>query len=120
MKYERTSLFMGANPFLSVIAPLYNAEKYITNCLDSILNQDFSDFEVFCLYSNLDKEISECINSYREKDVRIKVISCDESNYQDMTNEMVAKASGEYIVFYDSAAKTVSSCVLFYFLYVFL
>ncbi len=61
-------------PEVSVIVPVYNAEKYLNKCVDSILNQTFEDFELILVNDNSKDSSGNICDEYREKDKRIKVI----------------------------------------------
>jgi glycosyltransferase involved in cell wall biosynthesis len=62
-------------PKVSVIIPVYNVEKYISKCLDSLLNQTFDDFEVICVDDGSKDDSASILSCYAQKDSRIKVIS---------------------------------------------
>lgn len=59
---------------ISVIVPIYNAEKYLRQCLDSIANQSFQDFEVICVDDGSTDSSPEILKEYRESDSRFRVI----------------------------------------------
>ena len=60
---------------ISVIIPVYNVENYLRQCLDSILNQTYTDFEVICVNDGSTDNSLNILNEYAQKDSRIKVIS---------------------------------------------
>ncbi len=89
------------NPKLSIIIPVYNVEKYISKCLDSILNQTFEDFEVICINSNSPDNSMEILSEYAMEDKRIKII-CQEDNGPGAARNLgLAHAKGEFISFVD-------------------
>ena len=59
----------------SVIIPVYNVEKYLRECLDSVLNQTFTRFEVVCVNDGSTDNSLEILKGYAEKDSRIKIIT---------------------------------------------
>ena len=89
-------------PQLSVIIPVYNAEKFINNCVDSILNQTFSDLEVV-LVDDGSPDLSGAIcDGYAEKDKRVKVIHQKNAGVSAARNAGLDLASGKYVTFVDS------------------
>ncbi|WP_085537629.1 glycosyltransferase family 2 protein [Massilibacteroides vaginae] len=88
---------------ISVLIPLYNVEKYIARCLDSILNQTYQNFEIIVVNDgSLDKSI-DIAKSYAKQDKRLKIIE-NGNNMGLAWTRMVgySNASGNYIVFCDS------------------
>ncbi len=62
-------------PKISIIIPVYNAEKYLSRCLDSVLTQSFTDFEVVCVNDGSTDRSLEILVEYRKHDDRIRVIN---------------------------------------------
>lgn len=60
-------------PQISIIVPVYNAEKYVTQCVDSILAQDFTDFELLFIDDGSKDNSGSICDKYAQKDKRIKV-----------------------------------------------
>ena len=60
---------------ISVIIPVYNAEDFLEESLNSVLNQNFKDFEVICVNDGSKDNSLNILNKYQKKDKRIKVIS---------------------------------------------
>ena len=88
--------------FFSVIVPVYNVEKYLKECLDSILSQTFKDFELI-LVNDGSKDSSPAIcDEYAEKDSRVKVIHKENGGQSTARNMGIEKATGEFAVFLDS------------------
>lgn len=88
--------------FFSVILPVYNVEKYLRECIDSVLEQNFIDFELI-LVDDGSKDNSPLIcDEYALKDERIKVIHKSNGGLSDARNMGTAKATGEYIIYIDS------------------
>lgn len=89
-------------PKISVIVPVYNVEKYLNRCIDSILNQTFEDFELILVDDgSTDKSLKIC-DEYKIKDGRIKVIHKKNGGVSSARNTGIDKATGEYITFVDS------------------
>ena len=61
------------NPEISIIVPVYNVEKYLKRCIDSILNQSFTDFELILVDDGSTDNSGEIIDEYAIKDERIKI-----------------------------------------------
>ena len=89
-------------PKVSVIIPVFNAEKYLKECLDSALNQTIDDIEIICIDDgSIDKSGKIC-DEYTEKDNRVKVIHQKNSGAAIARNKGIEIASGEYLAFLDS------------------
>lgn len=89
-------------PKISIIIPVYNVEKYIKRCLESILAQTFKDYEVILVDDGSTDKSSEICNEYALKDSRIKVIHQKNSGASAARNAGLKIAGGEYIGFIDS------------------
>ena len=88
---------------VSIIIPIYNCEKYLPECLDSVLEQTLQEIEVVCINDG-SKDSSEIIlKDYARKDKRIKII-CNETNkgLSYSRNKGMDVAKGEYLIFLDS------------------
>ena len=89
-------------PKVSIIVPVYNGENYIRKCVDSILNQEFKDFELFLIDDKSDDNSFEIMNEYAKKDERVISIHSDENvGVSGSRNIALDKATGEYIQFVD-------------------
>lgn len=89
-------------PKVSIIIPVYNAEKYLAVALDSVLSQSFRDIEVVCIDDGSSDSSPEILRSYRLQDDRVKVISQRNSGGSAARNTGLARARGEYVMFLDS------------------
>lgn len=89
-------------PKISIIVPVYNVEKYLQRCVDSILNQDFQDFEVILVDDGSTDCCSEICEKYREKDDRVVVLHKENGGLSSARNAGLNIARGEYIGFVDS------------------
>ena len=89
-------------PRLSVIVPVYKVEKYIHNCVESILKQTFSDFEVILVDDGSPDRCGEICDSYAFLDKRIKVIHQSNGGLSAARNKGIEIAQGEIIGFVDS------------------
>ena len=89
-------------PEISVIIPVYNVEKYLRSCLDSVFNQTFADYEVICVNDGSTDTSLKILQAYQKKDSRMRVISQDNQGLSAARNAGVAAACGTYVYFLDS------------------
>ncbi len=89
------------SPHISVIVPVYKVEKYLQECIDSILNQTFSDFELILVDDGSPDGCGEICDRNAEKDSRIVVIHQDNRGATRARANGVAAARGEFITFVD-------------------
>lgn len=82
---------------ISILVPVYNVEKYLRACLDSILAQTFADFEVICMDDGSTDQSGDILDEYALKDKRIRVIHKENSGYGKTMNEAMQLANGNYI-----------------------
>lgn len=102
---ENSPLFAakGANgPKVSIIIPAYNVEKYLTNCLDSIIVQTYGNFEAIIVNDGSTDCTKDICDLYVYKDPRIKVIHQPNSGVSVARNSGLKVARGEYITFIDA------------------
>ena len=90
------------NPKISVIVPVYNVEKYLRRCIDSILAQTFSDFELLLIDDGSKDSSGEICEEYAGKDARIRVFHRQNGGVSTARNLGIDKAKGEWIYFVDS------------------
>lgn len=89
-------------PKVSVIIPVYNVEKYLQKCLDSVVNQTLKDIEIICVNDGSTDRSLEILRSYANTDSRIKVISKEHKSAGVARNIGLRYATGEFIHFLDS------------------
>jgi len=89
-------------PEISVIVPVYNVEKYVGECLESLLNQTFSNIEIICVNDGSTDNSSAVLKHYAEKDSRIIIIDQKNGGLSAARNAGLAYAAGKYILFLDS------------------
>lgn len=85
------------NPKVSVIIPIYNVEKYLRECLDSVVNQTLKDIEIICVDDGSTDSSAAICDEYAAKDPRIKVIHKSNAGYGHSMNRGLENATGEYI-----------------------
>lgn len=86
----------------SVVVPVYNVEKYLKICVDSILNQTYNDFELLLINDGSTDNSAQIISDYEKIDNRVKGIHKTNGGQSTARNLGVEKASGDYVVFLDS------------------
>ena len=86
----------------SIVVPIYKVEKYLRECVDSILCQSFSDFEIILVDDGSPDGCPRICDEYAEKDPRVKVIHKTNGGLSDARNAGFEIAKGEYIIFLDS------------------
>ncbi len=87
---------------ISVIVPIYNVEEYLNKCLDSILHQTFTNYELILIDDGSTDSSSQIADEYAVKDDRIRVIHKKNGGLSDARNYGLDKATGKYICFIDS------------------
>lgn len=88
--------------FLSVIIPVYNAEKFIGPTLDSLLNQDISDYEILCVNDGSNDSSPEILERYAAAHPRVRVIHKENGGVTSARNTGLKAAEGEFIWFVDA------------------
>ncbi len=89
-------------PQISVIIPVYNTEKYLPACLDSVCSQTFQDIEIICVNDGSTDKSGEILAKYAEQDKRIVVINQENSGQSKARNVGLNIAKGSYVNFVDS------------------
>ena len=87
---------------ISIIIPVFNAQKHIHRCLDSLTNQTFKDIEIICVNDGSTDSTSKILEDYAKKDNRIKILNRKNSGAAISRNEGYKLAQGEYIQFLDA------------------
>lgn len=87
---------------ISVIVPVYNVEKYLKRCVDSILNQTYKNLEIILVDDGSPDKCGEICDEYAEKDGRVKVIHKENGGLSDARNVGIDIAKGKFISFIDS------------------
>lgn len=90
------------NVKISIIVPIFNAEKYLQICLNSLLNQTLKDIEIICIDDGSTDHSSKILKEIQAKDERIKIIHQKNLGVAVARNNGISNANGEYIGFVDS------------------
>lgn len=86
---------------ISLIIPLYNGEKYLRDCLDSVVNQTFKDFECLLVNDGSTDRTSQIIQDYSKKDTRFKIIDQPNAGVSAARNKGMELAKADYLMFLD-------------------
>ena len=89
-------------PMVSIIVPIYNAEQYLRRCVDSILNQEYTDFELLLVNDGSTDASGDICEEYRDQDPRVIVIQKENTGVSDSRNRALDRARGKYLQFLDS------------------
>lgn len=89
-------------PFFSVIVPIYNTEKYLKKCVESVLTQSFKDYELILIDDGSPDECGKICDQYQRNNAKIKVWHKKNGGLSDARNTGIQYATGEYILFLDS------------------
>ena len=87
---------------VSVIIPIYNVEKYLRKCLDTIVNQTFVNIEIILVNDGSIDGSKNICEEYKIKDNRIKLINKNNGGLSDARNVGISNAKGDYLIFIDS------------------
>ena len=90
------------NPRVTVIIPIYNTEKYLRKCLESVMNQTLRDIEIICVDDGSTDGSGAICDEYAERDCRIRVIHKENGGVSSARNAGLAASSGDWIGWVDS------------------
>ena len=90
------------SPKISIIIPMYNVEKYLRRCLDSVQNQTFSDWQAICVDDGSPDNSGKIAEEYAARDKRFVVVHKENGGLSDARNAGMPYATGEYVMFLDS------------------
>lgn len=90
------------NPFFSIVVPVYNVEKYLNQCVDSILMQTEKNYELILVDDGSSDNSSNICDEYARNDSRIRVIHKPNGGQADARNAGLAVVAGSYVIFIDS------------------
>lgn len=93
---------MKSNPLISIIVPIYNVEKFLPICVESLLNQIYTNLEIILVDDGSTDNSPEICDNFALKDSRIKVIHKENGGMSDARNAGIEIATGDYIGFVDS------------------
>ena len=87
---------------VSVIIPVYNVEKYIEDCLNSVINQDLESIEIICVNDGSTDNSQEILEKYLNKVKNMKMINQENKGLPDARNTGLKYATGKFVYFLDS------------------
>lgn len=93
---------MELEQLVSIIIPVYNVEKYITQCIESVKNQTYKNFEAIIVNDGSTDRSVEICQGIINKDPRFKILNKENGGLSDARNKGIEHANGEYIIFVDS------------------
>ena len=93
---------MSAKVAISIIIPVYNVEKYLRRCLDSVLNQTFQDWQAICVNDGSPDNSAVILDEYAKRDSRFVVVHKENGGSSDARNAGMKHATGDYIMYLDS------------------
>lgn len=102
MPKKEVTLLNTNMPQISVIIPIYNAEKYIARCLQSVLENTYQNLEVLCINDGSTDKSEEVLHDIASKDSRIKVLNQSNQGVSIARNHGLDVATGEYVAFIDA------------------
>ena len=86
---------------VSVIVPVYNMEKYLGQCMDSIIGQTLKDIEVFCINDGSVDSSLEILKQYQQEDGRVTILNQENQGVAKARNTGIRQAKGKYVIFMD-------------------
>lgn len=91
-----------STPKVSIIIPIWNTEKYLEKCLESIVNQTLKDIEIICVNNGSTDSSVQIVEQYAQKDSRIKLVTIKHLGVSGARNAGIAEATAPYLTFVDS------------------
>lgn len=92
----------NVDPKISVVVPVYNSEKYLNKCLDSLMFQTYQNLEIICVDDGSSDGSSDILKTYQNKDQRFVILTQENSGVSIARNSGLAVSTGDYISFIDS------------------
>lgn len=89
-------------PLISIIVPVYNVEQYLSDCLDSLINQSYKNIEIICVNDGSTDSSLDILEQYQQRHPNIKIVSTKNSGLAAARNLGMTLATGEFITFVDS------------------
>ena len=93
---------MSEMPLVSIIVPVYNVEQYLSQCLDSLINQTYSNLEIICVNDGSADNSLEILQKYKKTDSRISIIDKQNAGVSQARNDALFVISGKYLMFVDA------------------
>ena len=93
---------MTDSPLVSILSPCYNVEKFLPQCLDSIVNQTYSNLQVVLIDDGSKDDTWRVMQDYAEKDNRVEIYHQENQGVAATRNHLLDKVKGDYVLFVDS------------------
>lgn len=93
---------MREQPLISIIIPVYNAERYLMQCLDSVINQTYQNLEIICVDDGSEDSSLTILQQYANKDARVRILEKKNAGVSGARNDGLACAQGGNIMFVDA------------------
>ena len=93
---------MAKNSLVSIIIPVYNVEKYLSKCLDSVINQTYKNIEIICVNDGSTDNSINILETYNQIDARIQIITQKNGGLATARNTGLKYAKGDFVYFLDS------------------
>lgn len=93
---------MNEQPLISVIIPVYNVERYLAQCLDSVINQTYANLKIICVNDGSKDGSLKILQEYAHKDTRVQILDKKNAGVSSARNDGLAFAEGSYVMFVDS------------------
>ena len=96
-------------PKVSILVPVYNVEKYLPQCLESIAQQSLQDIEIICINDGSTDGSADILKNFAQEDSRFRIIQKENAGYGAALNDGLRAATGEYIGIVESDDKVDAS-----------
>ncbi|MBR2081933.1 MAG: glycosyltransferase [Elusimicrobiaceae bacterium] len=96
---------MNQDPLISILIPVYNAQSFLEECLESVLSQTYNNLEIICIDDGSTDQSAKVMEQYTKKDKRVQLICQLHQGIASTRNHLVHEARGEYIAFVDADDK---------------
>lgn len=90
------------NPKVTVVLPIYNVEKYLNRCIQSVVNQSYNNLEIILVDDGSTDRSGTLCDEWEKKDSRIRVIHKKNAGLGEARNSGIDSSTGQYICFFDS------------------
>ena len=87
------------NPKISIVIPVYNVEKYVSKCLQSVVNQTYRNLEIIIVNDGSTDNSVEIVKKYKKIDQRIKLINKENGGLSSARNAGISLVTGQYVTF---------------------